>query len=210
VQDLAIVEAERTEETRGRNFVGIHTTLQRRARRHATINVVDFNDVARCQNMVDVSDVTTCQNRTSTQGFFVSVMWRTDGRTFFSESSFEMQVLNIKLRWSIREDYFSISVQPVAGDKKAGKRPTPSFLRPFLGFPLEPPLGFLGDRLTGSTEGSSFLEAVANAPQFLLKIIKFYTSNSSRECFFSPATGCTETAPICLLNSGTSTSYATT
>jgi len=38
-------------------------TLQRRARRHATINVVDFNDVTRCQNMVDVSDVTTCQNK---------------------------------------------------------------------------------------------------------------------------------------------------
>jgi len=36
--------------------------LQRRARRHATINVVDFSDVGRCQNMVDVSDVTTCQN----------------------------------------------------------------------------------------------------------------------------------------------------
>jgi len=30
--------------------------LQRRARRHATINVVDFSDVTRCQNMVDVSD----------------------------------------------------------------------------------------------------------------------------------------------------------
>ena len=26
-------------------------SLQRRARRHATINVVDFNDVTRCQNM---------------------------------------------------------------------------------------------------------------------------------------------------------------
>ena len=38
-------------------------SLQRRARRHATINVVDFNDVTRCQNMVDVSDVTTCQNK---------------------------------------------------------------------------------------------------------------------------------------------------
>jgi len=38
-------------------------TLQRRARRHATINVVDFSDVTTCQNMVDVvSDVTTCQN----------------------------------------------------------------------------------------------------------------------------------------------------
>jgi hypothetical protein len=36
--------------------------LRRRARRHATINVVDFSDVTRCQNMVDVSDVTTCQN----------------------------------------------------------------------------------------------------------------------------------------------------
>jgi len=29
------------------------------ARRHATINVVDFSDVRRCRNMVDVSDVTT-------------------------------------------------------------------------------------------------------------------------------------------------------
>jgi len=28
--------------------------LQRRARRHATVNVVDFSDVTRCQNMVDV------------------------------------------------------------------------------------------------------------------------------------------------------------
>jgi len=37
--------------------------LQRRARRHATINVVGFSDVTRCQNMVDVSDVTTCQNK---------------------------------------------------------------------------------------------------------------------------------------------------
>jgi hypothetical protein len=37
-------------------------TLQRRARRRATINVVDFSDVTTCQNMVDVSDVTTCQN----------------------------------------------------------------------------------------------------------------------------------------------------
>ena len=35
----------------------------RRARRHATINVVGFSDVTRCQNMVDVSDVTTCQNK---------------------------------------------------------------------------------------------------------------------------------------------------
>ena len=35
--------------------------LQRRARRRATINVVDFSDVTTCQNMVDVSDVTTCQ-----------------------------------------------------------------------------------------------------------------------------------------------------
>jgi len=33
------------------------SSLQRRARRHATINVVGFSDVARCQNMVDVSDV---------------------------------------------------------------------------------------------------------------------------------------------------------
>ena len=32
------------------------TKLQRRARRHATINAVDFSDVTRCQNMVDVSD----------------------------------------------------------------------------------------------------------------------------------------------------------
>ena len=37
--------------------------LQRRARRHAAINVIDFSDVTRCQNMVDVSDVTTCQNK---------------------------------------------------------------------------------------------------------------------------------------------------
>jgi hypothetical protein len=36
--------------------------LQRRARRHATINVVDFSDVTRCQNMVDDSDVRMCQN----------------------------------------------------------------------------------------------------------------------------------------------------
>jgi len=44
-------------------FTGQPTELQRRARRHATINVVDFNDLTRCQNMVDVSDVTTCQNK---------------------------------------------------------------------------------------------------------------------------------------------------
>ena len=31
------------------------------------------------------------------------------------------------------------TVQPVAGDKKAGKRPTPSFLRKFLRFPRETP-----------------------------------------------------------------------
>jgi len=37
--------------------------LQRRARRHAAINVIDFSDVTRCQNMVDVSDVATCQNK---------------------------------------------------------------------------------------------------------------------------------------------------
>jgi len=37
-------------------------SLQRRARRCATINVVDFSDVTTCQNIVDVSDVTTCQN----------------------------------------------------------------------------------------------------------------------------------------------------
>jgi len=30
-------------------------------------------------------------------------------------------------------------IQPVAGDKKAGKRPTPSFLREFLRCPREPP-----------------------------------------------------------------------
>jgi len=36
--------------------------LQRRARRRASINVVDFSDVATCQNMVDVTDVTRCQN----------------------------------------------------------------------------------------------------------------------------------------------------
>jgi hypothetical protein len=35
---------------------GYTRILQRRARRHATINVVDFSDVTRCQNMVDVSD----------------------------------------------------------------------------------------------------------------------------------------------------------
>jgi len=40
----------------------IQISLQRRARRCATINVVDFSDVTTCQNMVDVSDVTTCQN----------------------------------------------------------------------------------------------------------------------------------------------------
>ena len=40
----------------------IRRILQRRARRRATINVVDFSDVTTCQNMVDVSDVTTCQN----------------------------------------------------------------------------------------------------------------------------------------------------
>ena len=39
------------------------TKLQWRARRHATINVVDFSDVARCQNMVNVSDMATCQNK---------------------------------------------------------------------------------------------------------------------------------------------------
>ena len=38
------------------------TTAARRARRRATINVVDFSDVTTCQNMLDVSDVTTCQN----------------------------------------------------------------------------------------------------------------------------------------------------
>jgi hypothetical protein len=37
--------------------------LQRRARRHATINVVDLSDVTTCQNMVDVSDVAACQNK---------------------------------------------------------------------------------------------------------------------------------------------------
>jgi hypothetical protein len=37
--------------------------LQRRARRHATINVVDFSDVTRCQNMVDVSDNASEQAR---------------------------------------------------------------------------------------------------------------------------------------------------
>jgi len=40
----------------------ICTLMQRRARRRATINVVDFSDVTTCQNMVDVSDVTTFQN----------------------------------------------------------------------------------------------------------------------------------------------------
>ena len=42
--------------------MGIFHILQRRARRHATINVVDFSDVRRYQNMVDVSDVARCQN----------------------------------------------------------------------------------------------------------------------------------------------------
>jgi hypothetical protein len=37
--------------------------LQRRAHRHATINVVDFSDVTRCQNMVDVSDNVSEQAR---------------------------------------------------------------------------------------------------------------------------------------------------
>ena len=46
----------------GRNETRTFQELQRRARRHATINVVDFNEVTRCQNMVDVSDVKTCQN----------------------------------------------------------------------------------------------------------------------------------------------------
>jgi len=56
----------------------INLLLQRRARRHATINVVDFNDVTRCQNMVDVSDVTTCQNK---HARFFCVCDVTDGRT---------------------------------------------------------------------------------------------------------------------------------
>ena len=43
------------------SFVNLRR-LQRRARRHATINVVDVSDVTRFQNMVDVTDVTTCQN----------------------------------------------------------------------------------------------------------------------------------------------------
>jgi hypothetical protein len=37
--------------------------LQRRARRRATINVVDFSDVTTCQNMVDVSDNVSEQAR---------------------------------------------------------------------------------------------------------------------------------------------------
>ena len=36
-------------------YSGAIQILQRRARRHATINVVDVSDVTRCQNMVDVS-----------------------------------------------------------------------------------------------------------------------------------------------------------
>jgi hypothetical protein len=52
----------------------------------------------------------------------------------------------------------------VAGDKKAGKRPTPLFLRPFLRFPHEPPLSFLGDQQTGTAERPVFLETVANTP----------------------------------------------
>ena len=44
------------------------------ARRHATINVVDFSDVRRCRNMVDVSDVTT-------QNICTQIKIRCDGRT---------------------------------------------------------------------------------------------------------------------------------
>jgi hypothetical protein len=40
----------------------LRITLQRRARRHATINVVDFSDVTRFQNMVDGSDNVSEQN----------------------------------------------------------------------------------------------------------------------------------------------------
>jgi len=55
--------------------------LQRRARRHATIKVVDFSDVTRYQNMVDVSDVTTCQNiRKVSEHMYPdkNVMWQSD------------------------------------------------------------------------------------------------------------------------------------
>jgi hypothetical protein len=75
-------------------------TAAARVRRTA-INVVDVSDVTRCQNMVDVSDVVTCQNicKVSEHRYpDKNVMWQ----TFFSESSFEMQVLNIKVRWSIQ------------------------------------------------------------------------------------------------------------
>jgi len=61
-------------------------------------------------------------------------------------------------------DQKKMSVQPVARDKKAGKRPT-SFLRKFLRFPREPPLSFLGDQRTGKAERPSFLETGANTPQ---------------------------------------------
>jgi hypothetical protein len=43
--------------------------------------------------MVDVSDVTTCQNKHARVFCVCDV---TDRRTFFSESSFEMPVLNTK------------------------------------------------------------------------------------------------------------------
>ena len=56
--------------------------LQRRARRHATINVVDVSDVRTCQDMVDVSDVTSCQNtrKVSSEHMYPdkNVMWQSD------------------------------------------------------------------------------------------------------------------------------------
>ena len=50
-----------------------------------------------------VSEHGWCQWRDNTEHMYPdkNVMWRTDRRTVFSESSFEMPVLNIKLRWSI-------------------------------------------------------------------------------------------------------------
>ena len=74
---------------------GYTRILQRRARRHATINVVDFSDVTRCQNMVDDSDVKMCQNiRKVLEHMYPdkNVMWHTHTHTetFFSESSFSL------------------------------------------------------------------------------------------------------------------------
>ena len=63
--------------------------------------MVDVSDVTTCQNMVDVSDVTTSQNiRKVSEHMYPdkNVMRQRESQTFFSESSFEMPVLNIKLR----------------------------------------------------------------------------------------------------------------